>query len=520
MKLRAGLIRTHPVWEALLDQEGFPWKEVSLPGDLDLEDYSIVIAGDVNDGEWEEALKSYVREGGAIILRQERLARWIGGRRRWEKYKYLLPGNNSLLRGNRVIEMRGTGLVVESGELLTEKGHRVLPFVPFGHGVATAFPFEVERCIKDFRANRRLFYSPIEPLPSERVSLVPRGDLRMLIHSMMEAMHHFRKRAYAHLWYYPGDCTNVFGLRVDTDYSNREDVLSLYLFIKGLNLPASWFLHVKAHVGWIRDFQKMEGQEIGIHCYGHEEYGRKGSGRYGIEKARNLLGGLGISPEGFAAPYGVWKEELPVDLELMGFGYSSEFGYDYDNLPLFPWVMGGFSPVLHIPVHPVTIGNLKRCGYGELDMNAYFEAVVRRKLAVNEPLLFYCHPGDGHFNVLENLSSHAEEWNLRNLTFGEYAGWWKERSASLKDLVITVEDDTIEIGIGENDYMGEIKAAVVEPGGKRSLVDVGERVDAGALDWKEAPELFQDPGESTAVLGRRGWRLVEDLRTYIWRRRG
>ena len=53
-------------------------------------------------------------------------------------------------------------------------------------------------------------------------------------------------------------------------------------------------------------------------------------------KRKQLLRNSGFRMQGFAAPFGTWNDELGRAIVDCGFEYSSEFSYDYDNLPSLP----------------------------------------------------------------------------------------------------------------------------------------------------------------------------------------
>jgi hypothetical protein len=521
MLVKAGLISDSPVWKMLLAQEGLPWKAIGSPDELDAEHFSVVLTNETVGAMWDEALKDYIKLGGAAVVSQADFIRWIGGKHNWEKYRYLVPADESVLKQSGLIDVPGSALVHEDGgEYRTDKGSRVLPVLPFGNGVIATVPFDLDSVIRDTRAKRKFFSSPVAPLPSERVSRVPRGRLRLMTHSLLEALHLARGLHYVHLWYFPERLTGVFGLRIDTDHSVREEVQALYSLLKECKFPASWFLHVKAHVGWIRDFVSMEGHEIGVHCYEHQVYRASGLDRQGIAKARDFMLGVGLVPEGFAAPYGFWSDDLPWDLEELGFLYSSEFGFDYDNLPSFPLSRGGLSAVLQVPVHPISPGSLVRDGYKEADMVRYYTAVMDRKLVVNEPFFLYTHPGDGHFDLLRNLFDRVDRDSTGILTFSEYVNWWLERERILKTIDITLEGDEIEIRSESEESSTRVRAAVIRPGGNWSLVHLRNREDLRVLDWRESAEPVHGVDEESSVSGQKTRRLLEDIRTYYWRRKG
>ena len=64
---------------------------------------------------------------------------------------------------------------------------------------------------------------------------------------------------------------------------------------------------------------------------------------------------------------------IRVEFEDMDFEYSSEFTLDYDDLPFFPYLKDGFSKVLQIPIHPISLGRLRRSHFSKNEMLKYLD---------------------------------------------------------------------------------------------------------------------------------------------------
>ena len=144
----------------------------------------------------------------------------------------------------------------------------------------------------------------------------------------------------------------------------------------------------------------MKDQEIGVHCYDHFFSPTFSRTLRMFKKQSDTLKKAGIAFKAYAAPYGKWDAEFGKALASLGFEFSSEFSYDYDNLP-----GDTGNGMLQVPVHPICIGSLKRHSYSDEKMIRYFDFVVRRKLAAREPMFFYHHPGMGMNRFLNGFLS-------------------------------------------------------------------------------------------------------------------
>jgi hypothetical protein len=188
----------------------------------------------------------------------------------------------------------------------------------------------------------------------------------------------------------------------------------------------------------------MKEQEIGVHCFHHRTSGDANRIAADIRSAVETLGAVGLSPVGYAAPYGRWSPALAEAVAAARFSYSSEFGFAYDDLPLE--CRAGTGRLLQVPVHPVCLGSLRRHSYSEDQSFAYFESVFRRAVTRRMPAFFYHHPNDGHPEVLRRLFALAREARLPMMTMQRFAGWWQDRSAWR--ITARLERDAVTIAAG------------------------------------------------------------------------
>ncbi|MGA9115210.1 MAG: hypothetical protein WB626_00365 [Bacteroidota bacterium] len=430
MKVHAALLADAGPWEELLRQEGLPFTRMPHPDAGLLEESSVLILARALAPVEKTAVAGFLRAGGAVLGAARYLEPLLEGSLHAERVEYIVGDGEEVFGGSHLIDL-GERIEVPpgAGHLRTPSGSYAVRAGDLLDGHCVALPFDPGALMFDARAANKSFHFHTDRLPAERVSLVSKAEVRYLVHRSLEYLHHRRGLPYAHLWYYPSGDRNLFALRVDTDGASEDALEELYGLAGESALAMSWFLDVKSHEGRLRRFAAMSGQELALHCYEHRTHGTCEQNLAEIRKARHLLGGAGIRAEGFAAPYGEWNPGLGRALEEAGFAYSSEFGYAYDTLPLYPSAYGTSYGTLQVPIHPVCIGSLMAAGYGSRRMAEYFRTVFGRKLSRNEPLFFYHHPGHRHTEVLADLAMAAEEAGIRNTTFGAYAAWWGSRGA-------------------------------------------------------------------------------------------
>ena len=135
-----------------------------------------------------------------------------------------------------------------------------------------------------------------------------------------------------------------------------------------------------------------------------------------------------IIPEGFVAPFGQWNSSLGQALEDLDFNYSSEFAIDYDDLPFYPYFNNHFSRVLQIPIHPISLGRMRRSHFNKEEMKLYFLRISQRNISLKLPIILYHHPHHQLFEVLDDYFAFINEIELPNFSMTEYATWWKKRN--------------------------------------------------------------------------------------------
>ena len=327
---------------------------------------------------------------------------------------------------------------------------------------------------------RKNFYSSFSnDFTSEQVSKVSKGIIRIHIQKALEYLFHKRGLPFVHLWFYPDGARNIFSFRIDTDMGTEEEINSLNNLLQNFNIPATWFVETKSSQNRIELFSKLKNQEISYHCYRHKTFLSYKKNEENITKGLKILENTGISPKGYAAPYGKWNRTIAKTIDNFNFLYSSEFGFAYDSLPLFPYYNSGFSKTLQIPIHPVSAGRLKWGGHSDENMIKYFFSIIEQKLFLNEPIIFYTHPFEKRVNVFEKVFERIINYDIENLknnetikrkipilTFSEYAEWWKKRLA----VDWKAEEIDSKIFIKSNNPDESIKWRAIYPSGEKFIL--------------------------------------------------
>jgi len=219
----------------------------------------------------------------------------------------------------------------------------------------------------------------------------------------------------------------MFAFRVDTDRGTKEEVDALYELAQHHRVPVTWFVDARSQQDVFPLFHRMQNQEIGVHCFHHRVFDDYERNKENIERALEVFRMEKLHAKGFAAPYGKWNKGLCRAVKELGFEYSSEFSYDYDNFPSQPFFEDRLKGVWQIPVHPICVGSLKRQGYNDARMIQYFEYILRQKLSSREPLIFYHHPKDEHHGVLEHIFTYVDSHRIPSMKFSEVLEWWLKR---------------------------------------------------------------------------------------------
>ena len=481
MKIQIGLVSYSSGWEQLCFQEGIPCLTIDLLKQSPADECSLLVVNRILNIKEREVVEQYLIDGGAVIGYTEHLLKIAGVNGTEQELAYVVADRDDIFRSVHLLDLGLRGLVPRGANALrTDTNTFAVTIGPLGGGHAVILPFDVDALLHDARPANKSFCFGLDRLPSERVSLVGKGELRHLVHDAFTYLHHSRGIPYVHLWYFPRGLKNVFAFRIDSDGASQEDIDMLYKLGRDNDVPLSWFLDVKSHEQWLSHFKYFVGQEIGLHCYEHRTYSSYNANLKNITRGLQEMRRAGLQPMGFAAPYGIWNPELGEAVDQAGFEYSSEFSYAYDTLPLFPEAKGKKLKTLQMPIHPICIGTMAMVGYSDAKMVEYFIKVIRLKLSRHEPLFFYHHPSHRHWDVIRWLFDFREE-GVERTTLGEYARWWKQRIAA--KFRLEVDGDTVRIRHSGASIPDDVWFRVADAGGNEVILQTNESIDLKSVQW-------------------------------------
>jgi hypothetical protein len=515
MKLVAGLIAPSPAWEELLSQEGLPWKH--LPRNEEWFDLcSVLVIPRQLEGPDKEFATRFLRRGGAVLGSAKHLDGLFRMSIRPARLRYILSEGDPIFKTVQLVDLGMRGDIPrEANRLRTDMSEQAVFAGEVGGGVGVALPFDVQQAMCDVRATPKAFYSRRDRLPSERVSLVARGEIRHLVRSALVWLHHARGLPYAHLWFYPGRSCSVASFRIDTDGAPREDIDALYHVLHDAGVAGSWFLDVRAHERWLQHFHSLVGQEIGLHCYAHRFGNDISSDKANVNRGYALLHEAGWNVDGFAAPYGIWTPAHGALIDAMGFTYSSEFSVGYDTLPFWPVHQEGRSATLQVPVHPISIGSLRRAGATSEEMVRYFSDTASEFLARQLPLFFYHHPTHRRWDVVQSIVNSYRKAGIRTLTMNEYARWWQQRA--LLEVDIDITGHRIVVTNGNLAHAAEVFLHVVRPDGCEAIASPGEPISLSEIRF-DKPRPVAVPSDVRRIRDIDPRRVLGDLYSSMLRR--
>ncbi len=490
MRLQVGVIAQSPMWEQLLAQEGVPFQFISF-GQID--DSAVVIVNRPLNAEEQRQVENYLSSGGAVLGFAGHMDGVGGTTSRREQIDYLLADHDEIFPDIQLLDLSVMGEIPREANCLRTQTNTFGVFAgSMNGGYAVVLPFDPVAAMTDVRVANISFYATRERLPSERVSVVGKGEIRQLLRRALEYLFRMRNLPYVHVWYYPNGMQNIFCFRIDTDGGSREEVDQLYHIALQHDIGMSWFVDVKSHEEWLQHFAFLTKQEIGVHCYEHQTYETYDANLKNISKAKTKLQQVGLSANGFTAPFGIWNPALARAIDKLVFDYSSEFSYLYDSLPLYPSHGTETFLTLQVPVHPICIGSLRKVGYSEGQMKEYFLRVIDEKLLRDEPLFLYHHPTHRCWDVVRTMFRYIEEKRIENITMIDYARWWGKRLSYHP--AVAVDGNILSVTSKKSPH-DSVWLRIVRPDGAETCLAPNETINMELLHWSPPRKELSPPAD-------------------------
>ncbi|MEO0088953.1 MAG: polysaccharide deacetylase family protein [candidate division WOR-3 bacterium] len=340
-----------------------------------------------------------------------------------KKYsKYFLPKEENIYWGIEIIDIFDNLFFLNKREKI----------VYFLENNKIYLPFSLKDLLKNSEIKAKYFYFSHLKFPYEFVNKINKSALRRLVINLLINIFHENKISYYSLPYFPDNCSTVFLFRVDGDFAKRKEVEKVFELLSKENIKFTFFVDVKSSEKFL-DFFKEKSKEkfdIQLHSYYHCVYKEKNKNLDNLSIGKEKLERMGIEIKGFAAPFGIWNFSLNEVLEELNFSYSSEFSFDYDDLPILPIIENRFSKIYQIPSHPISVGRLKTLKISLKEMVRYYQEYILKTYEKGYPIILYDHPQGilefweifkEVFDFIKNFS------NIKMMNFTEFFEWWQKR---------------------------------------------------------------------------------------------
>lgn len=424
----------------------------------------------------------------------------------WLKVKFIVPDEKRVFRNIGLVDIGARCLVPKSANLGRRNGKRCA--VIYKRCEEIILPFAVSQVLRHRGMALKRFFCNSPRLPWERVAIVDRGGVRRFITGSIQRLLSENNLPYVRTSYLPGAHRSIFGFRVDTDFSPFSAIVKTMKLAERLGMRWSWFV-ATAHWGnRLKELiNVLSGQDIQLHCHKHLIYNNFEKNMINFFAGKSLLEKEGIQPIGVAAPYGEWNESLQAAWEKIGFEYSSDFGYSYDDLPIRPIVSGSPSSMLQVPIHPISIGRLVWAKATRRAILDYYRRVVDLQVARLEPCFLYDHPNwiARYPDIFEEVLSYGIERCGVFGTMTDYYRWWRKRGEIRYNVRVVEHGLEIEVYQG-----GEDVSLIIEYQNRMAFVPLASgKVRFDAISWQPLPAEVPFSLKELAIR-RKEWRM----RTY------
>jgi len=480
--LKIGLFPNNPGWEIILNQEGISYEIISENSDLTPENFAVIILSNTISEKQKTEILSYLKNKGSILFGAKCYADFFKIKTNTQKTDFLIPDETSIFSNSGLVDIYSKIYTLNSDDLeLIDSGLKIQQR-KVGKGNVLVLPFDVNNLMLDTNSIRRKFYFRRKELPSEIVAKIAKSPIRRIVKTSLEYLFHLRNLPFVQIWYYPDGYKKVFLFRIDTDFCSKEGAKEIYKISEKNQIRATWFVDTNSQE--LDTYLKMNNQEIALHCARHrvfddyqQNYDNIIAGKKELEKER-------FSPTGFASPFGEWNPQLGKAIEDLNFEYSSEFALNYDDFPFYPFYEGKKTDVLQIPIHPISLGRLRRSHFSDDEMLKYYLNLINEKLQRNEPIIFYHHPHQKRFEIFNEIFKEINKHKIWKPNFSEFSNWWKKRNKVQPDF--TLKDDKLISNLKIHDdkiYLKIFRRDVF------SITKIKKEIELNKLNWEQKERM-------------------------------
>ena len=482
ISLKVGIFPNNPGWEIILNQEGIPYEIVSGKSDLTPENFAVIIQSNKIPNKQKERIESYLENEGSILFDAKCYADFFRIKSKSKKADFLIPDETSIFSDSGLVDIYSKIYLLKSDNLELLDQDLQIQQNKAGKGNILVLPFDVNNLMLDTNSNRRKFYFQRKELPSEIVAKIAKSPIRRIVKTSLEYLFHLKDLPFVQIWYYPNGYKNVFVFRIDTDFCSKEEAKELYKICEKNQIKATWFVDTNSQK--LDTYIKMNNQEVALHCARHRVFEDYQQNYDNLTKGKNVLEKAKFSPTGFASPFGEWNPKLGKAIEDLDFKYSSEFALNYDDFPYYPFFAGKKSDVLQIPIHPISLGRLRRSHFSDDEMLNYYFNVINEKLQSNEPIIFYHHPHQKRFEIFDEIFRVINKHKIWKPNFSEFSNWWKKRNNVKPDF--TLKDDKLISNLKNSDEKIYLKISTKEG---FSIQKSKKEIELKKLNWEQKERM-------------------------------
>ena len=471
-------------WQGVLRQEGVSFRTDVGPR---LDGVKILILDRAPSPQEASRITDYVASGGALLgYSGHASAVWPELTLRPVRLRYIIPDGCAIFHNVGLVSVETKGLLCSRANTgRTNGNHAALLVDRIGQGARVLLPFDLARVFEQLGATFRQFPAVTQRFPTETVSTVSRGEVRRLVAGCLRLLLAEQGLPYVHLAYVPGPGPSVFGFRIDTDFGSKSTIESAARLADDMGIRPSWYVNVRAHGEYLPEFKRYAdaGHDVQLHCYRHVVYRDYGNNRTNLERGRATMAAAGLPVTGTVAPYGDWNPEFDRALADLEFSYSSEFTFDFDDLPCRVVISGRPSPLLQVPVHPISIGRLEAAHASDSDVRCYYQSYAELQVSRQEPCFLYDHPEQisQKAEVLRQIIDDAVTRCGGTITLTDYFRWWRRREGQAFDLSADANGITVATANAYEDI-----DLVVEMGERQARLPLRNATPTyEELDWQE-----------------------------------
>ena len=236
-----------------------------------------------------------------------------------------------------------------------------------------------------------------------------------------------------------------FSIRIDADGFHQDAIFEVLKVSNLTGLKFTWFIDVE---GWQNNLNNLKvlkdhQQSIQLHCYEHMTYKSKFLNRVNIRKGLRYLKKHQVEPIAMVSSNGFYPAGYAEAIKDFSFQYTSEFGYDVDNLP--SWPGNDKHHPLQIPVHPGSFGVLLPAGFTDINVFTHLYQTIQDRISADGLTIIYEHPfyflhrTNFWIDFFKGLSNDGYQY----ISLSDIAKTWKEHVIRLVNLTFDIHSGEI-----------------------------------------------------------------------------